>query len=265
MKIVLLGLIVVALIDGIVAAPRDNDNHLVEKVDDSKSEFETILAQLQQLQAQLNDQQQRTKEQQHQMEEQQDQIKEQQHRMEVQQQRNEEQQRQMKAFMQINRARQSDAETAPVNPMSDVHEVGLVTRLIKAVKTNIRDLVVAKLAAAEMRMEKQIETIKDGIAQCAVGNYTTKLGASDQYKSHFDLVHTVRYGRTFSRVPTIMTSINGFERGKIFAGLAGHNGHGHEYNIQITVYNPTEDKFDLKLHVLNVQIKRLEVTWIACT
>ena len=46
--------------------------------------------------------------------------------------------------------------------MSDVHEVGLVTKLIKAVKTNIRDLVVAKLAAAEMRMEKQIETFKDG-------------------------------------------------------------------------------------------------------
>jgi len=245
MKIVLLGLIVAAVIDGIVAAPRDNDNHLVKKLEDSKSEFETILAQLQ---AQLNDQQQ--------------QIQEQQHRMEVQQQRNEEQQRQMKAFMQINRARQSD--TAPVNPMSDVYEVGLVTKLIKAVKTNIQDLVVAKLAAAEMRMEKQIETIKDGITQCEVGNFTTKLGASERYKSHIDLITTVRYGRTFSRVPTIMTSINGFERGKIFAGLAGHNGHGHEYNIQITVYNPTEDRFDLKLHVLNVQIKRLEVTWIAC-
>ena len=79
-------------------------NYSVEKLDDSKSEFETILAQLQQLQAQLNDQQQQIKEQQHQ-------IKEQQHRIEVQQQRNEEQQRQMKAFMQINRARQSDTVT----------------------------------------------------------------------------------------------------------------------------------------------------------
>merc|ERR1712126_556500 len=101
MKIVLLGLIVLALTDGIVAAPRDNDNHLVKKLE---AESETIPAQLQQLQTQLNDQQQQIKEQQHQ-------IKEQQHRMEVQQQRNEEQQRQMKAFMQINRARQSDTVT----------------------------------------------------------------------------------------------------------------------------------------------------------
>jgi len=216
MKIVLLGLIVVALIDGIVAAPRDNDNHLVEKLDDSKSEFETILAQLQQLQAQLNDQQQRTKEQQHQMEEQQDQIKEQQHRMEVQQQRNEEQQRQMKAFMQINRARQSDTET--------------------------------------------------GITQCAVGNFTTTSGATNPTLNNFDEVEPISYGRTFSRVPTVVTSIAGFERGKISPGLAGRDGrvHADEYNIEITVYNPAVDKFDLGLRVTNVLIKRLEVTWIAC-
>jgi len=209
MKIFLLGLIVVALIDGIVAAPRDNDNHLVEKLENSKAESETILAQLQQLQAQLNDQQQQIKEQQHQ-------IKEQQHRMEVQQQRNEEQQRQMKAFMQINRARQSDTET--------------------------------------------------GITQCAVGNFTTTSGANNPTINNFNEVEPISYGRTFSRVPTVVTSIAGFERGKISPGLAGRDGrvHADEYNIEITVYNPAVDKFDLSLRVTNVLIKRLEVTWIAC-
>jgi len=216
MKIVLLGLIVVALIDGIVAAPRDNDNHLVEKLDDSKSEFETILAQLQQLQAQLNDQQQQTKEQQHQMEEQQDQIKEQQHRMEVQQQRNEEQLRQMKAFMQINRARQSDTETAQARVV-ELH------RELEEVKARQADADRARQADADLRKEVEevkarqvdMEEIKrhrrgdveylaelktliyseiQGFAQCAVGNYTTTFGAT--WDNDFIERVPISYGRT---------------------------------------------------------------------
>jgi len=68
-------------------------------------------------------------------------------------------------------------------------------------------------------------------------------------------------------VPTVLSSIAGFERGKIAPGpdeaIAGQK-HGHEYKIEITVYDPTKDSFVLKLDVQKVQIKRLEVTWIAC-
>jgi len=209
MKIVLLGLIVLALTDGIVAAPRDNDNHLVKKLE---AESETIPAQLQQLQAQLNDQQQQIKEQQHQ-------IKEQQHRMEVQQQRNEEQQRQMKAFMQINRARQSDTVT--------------------------------------------------GVSQCAVGTYSTTRGENNAFRNGFYMRTPISYGRTFSRVPTVVTSIAGFERGKIATGLVDVEGYNErqnedEYNMKTYAEDATKDNFYLYLEVEYVQIWRLDVTWIAC-
>jgi len=260
MEIVLLGLIVVALIDGIVAAPRDNDNHLVKKLEDSKSEFETILAQLQ---AQLNDQQQ--------------QIQEQQHRMEVQQQRNEEQQRQMEAFMQINRARQSDTETVQARVVElrrELEEVKArqadadLRKEVEEVKARQADMEEIKrhrrgdveyLAELKTLIQSEIQ----GNAQCAVGNYSTTLGVLRGFENDFIEVETISYGRTFSRMPAVVTSIAGFERGKIAPGLTGRI-HGDEYNIEVTVYAPTEDKFHLHLNVTNVQIKRLEVTWIAC-
>ena len=105
-----------------------------------------------------------------------------------------------------------------------------------------------------------------GFAQCAVGNYTTTFGAT--WDNDFIERVPISYGRTFSRVPTVLSSIAGFERGKIAPGpdeaIAGQK-HGHEYKIEITVYDPTKDNFVLKLDVQKVQIKRLEVTWIACT
>jgi len=170
MKIVILGLIAVALVNVAVAAPSDKG----EKDD-------TILEQMKDLRDQLRQQKEQQNLINRLMEEQQEQLK-------VQQRRDEEQQNKMEEVTKIQRTRRSENET--------VH--------------HLRELILAELKPLSVEHIKElvlseIKPMIDVLSECAIGNYTRKGSGTGLQETT-----TISYGRTFSRKPKVLVSLAGF-------------------------------------------------------
>ena len=86
-----------------------------------------------------------------------------------------------------------------------------------------------------------------------VGKHAQVIPASTEYEDTKEIF----YGRIFSRVPTVVTAIAGFIRGPIAADKDG-------YILRAEASEAATNKFNLLMKATDVQIRRLEVTWIAC-
>jgi len=167
MKIVILGLIAVALVNVAVAAPSDKG----EKDD-------TILEQMKDLRDQLRQQKEQQNLINRLMEEQQEQLK-------VQQRRDEEQQNKMEEVTKIQRTRRSENET--------VH--------------HLRELILAELKPLSVEHIKElvlseIKPMIDVLSECAIGNYTLQ----GKGRGGLRETTTISFGRTFSRKPKVIAS-----------------------------------------------------------
>jgi len=171
MKIVILGLIAVALVNVAVAAPSDKG----EKDD-------TILEQMKDLRDQLRQQKEQQNLINRLMEEQQEQLK-------VQQRRDEEQQNKMEEVTKIQRTRRSENET--------VH--------------HLRELILAELKPLSVEHIKElvlseIKPMIDVLSECAIGNYTFE---GKGWGGHHETT-TISFGRTLSRKPKVLVSPAGY-------------------------------------------------------
>jgi len=96
----------------------------------------------------------------------------------------------------------------------------------------------------------------NGLSQCVVGNYTTKIGASKPDQKGFIEKKAVKFGRTFPRTPTVVASVAGFDREQ----QAGDPTWGVKTEARL----PTTSQFELYMEGFNTKVRRLDVSWIAC-
>jgi len=187
----------------------------------SKSQLDTILLQMERQKDQNEELRHQVKEEQRRNNEQQDQIKVQERKIEEQQRQNDEQQRQLEEITKINRARRG-AE-------NDIVE-------------DLKELIRAEI---------------NGLSQCVVGNYTTKIGASKPDQDGFKDKKAVSFGRTFPRTPKVVASVAGFERVQQGTG-------DPTWGLKTEARSPTTSQFKLYVQGYDTKVNRLDVSWIAC-
>jgi len=242
MKIVVLGLIVVAIVNVAFAAPSDKGGKADTENETSKAQLNMVLEQMKDLRHQLQRQQQQQQQQQEQqnlinklMEEQQEQLKVQQSRDEELQRRDEEQQ---EKITKIERTRRSDNET----------------------EQHLRELILAELEPLSVEHIKklvlaEIKPTIDVLSECAIGNYSLVHPGGTKYDRHFE-TKTISFGKTFSRIPKVIVSV------------AGQNVMWKEvstwFALRATVQSPTTTKFDLEIMRQKFNVYRVDFTWIAC-
>jgi len=244
MKIVIWGLIVVAIVNVAVAAPGDKGRKDDTENETSKAQLNMVLEQMKDLRHQLQQQQEQQhlvnklmEEKQHRDEKQQEQLKEQQDQLKEQQRRDEEQQ---EKITKIQRTRRSDNET----------------------EQHLRELILAELKPLSVEHIKKLvlDEIKptiDVLSECAIGNYTWENAAGTKFVDHRETT-TISFGRTFSRIPKVIVSVAGqriaFAREDV----------GLWFDLRATVQSPTTTKFDLEIFTRYYYVLRVDFTWIAC-
>jgi len=252
MKIVVLGLIAVAIVNVAVAAPSDKGGKDDTENETSKVQLDMVLEQMKDLRHQLQQQQEqqhlmnKLMEEKQQLEEKlQEQLKEQQHRDEEQQEQLKEQQRrdeeQQEQITKIQRTRRSDNET----------------------EQHLRELILAELKPLSVeRIKKlvlaEIKPTIDVLSECAIGNYTWVCENSDLgYKPHHTTT-TISFGRTFSRKPKVFVSLAGYRMDWVKKGSVKV--------VQLTVHSPTTTEFNLEIEMKYdaLYFEWADYTWIAC-
>jgi len=249
MKIVILGLIGVAIVNVTLAAQGDKGGKDDTENETSKAQLNMVLEQMKDLRHQLQQQQEQQhlvnklmEEKQHvdeelqeQLKDQQNQLKEQQDQLKMQQSRDEEQQ---EKITKIQRTRRSDNET----------------------EQHLRELILAELKPLSVEHIKklvlaEIKPTIDVLSECAIGNYSLVHPSGTKYDRHFE-TKTISFGKTFSRIPKVIVSV------------AGQNVYWKEVNawfaLRATVQSSTTTKFDLEIMRQNLNVYRVDFTWIAC-
>jgi len=250
MKIVIWGLIVVAIVNVAVAAPGDKGRKDDTENETSKAQLNMVLEQMKDLRHQLQQQQEQQhlvnklmEEKQHvdeelqeQLKDQQNQLKEQQDQLKMQQSRDEEQQ---EKITKIQRTRRSDNET----------------------EQHLRELILAELKPLSVEhitklVLSKIKPTIDVLSECAIGNYTWFDASAPKYTSPHYETTTITFGRTFSRIPKVIVSV------------AGHyvtvDNVGDYWALRATVQSPTTTKFDLEIMTRFYHMYKIDFTWIAC-
>jgi len=97
----------------------------------------------------------------------------------------------------------------------------------------------------------------NGLSQCVVGNYTTKIGASKPDQDGFKDKKAVSFGRTFPRTPKVVASVAGFERVQQGTG-------DPTWGLKTEARSPTTSQFKLYVQGYDTKVNRLDVSWIAC-
>jgi len=190
-----------------------------------KSQLDMILLQMERQKDRIQAQERINEEQQRKNEEQQRQKEEQQRKNEEQQRQINELQHQLKEFTKINRALRATYNRSE----SDI---------VKELK---------KLIHAEI----------NGLSQCVAGKYTSTKGASSPGSKGFTDKKAVSFGRTFPRTPTVVASLAGF--------LRNANGASDTWwGLKTEARSPTTTNFELYMEGVDTQVRRLDVTWIAC-
>jgi len=247
MKIVIWGLIVVAIVNVAVAAPGDKGRKDDTENETSKAQLNMVLEQMKDLRHQLQQQQEQQhlvnklmEEKQHvdeelqeQLKDQQNQLKEQQDQLKMQQSRDEEQQ---EKITKIQRTRRSDNET----------------------EQHLRELILAELKPLSVEhitklVLSKIKPTIDVLSECAIGNYTWKDEAGTKFVAHRETT-TISFGQTFSRIPKVIVSVAGQHVLRF----------GNWNALRATVQSPATTKFDLEIFAHNYNVYRVDFTWIAC-
>jgi len=257
MKIVILGLIAVAIVNVTLAAPGDKRGKDDTDNETSKAQLNMVLEQMKDVRHQLQQQQEQQhlmnklmeekqhleeelqeqlKEQQDQLKEQQDQLKEQQDQLKEQQSRDEEQQ---EKITKIQRTRRSDNET----------------------EQHLRELILAELKPLSVEHIKklvlaEIKPTIDVLSECAIGNYTFE-ASYKKFEDHRETT-TISFGRTFSRIPKVIVSVAGAWVAWIKQDVGGG------FALRATVHSPTTTNFDLEVFVDKWYVKKVDFIWIAC-
>jgi len=244
MKIVILGLIAVAIVNVTLAAPSDKGGKDDMENETSKAQLAMVLEQMKDLRHQLRQQQEQQRltseqqlqmtklmeEQQHRDEKQQEVLKEQQDQLKEQQRRDEEQQ---EKITKIQRTRRSENKKMRLIKKSENETVEHIKKLVLS----------------------EIKPMIDGLSECALGNYTWVNDNYNYEHSHVETT-TISYGRTFSRKPKVITSV------------AGHWRENGEINgpriMWVHVKSPTTTKFDMDIHIWQFYARSIEFIWIAC-
>jgi len=252
MKIVVLGLIAVAIVNVAVAAPGDKGRKDDTENETSKVQLNMVLEQMKELRHQLQQQQEQqhlTSEQQRQMseqqlqmtklmEKQQEQLKEQQDQLKQQQRLDEELQRrdeeQLEKITKIQRSRRSENKKMRLIKKSENETVEHITKLVLS----------------------KITPMIDGLSECAIGNYTFShtWDWGDDW-SHCETA-TIPFGRTFSRTPKVIASTAGYDRPSRDIGAS--------MDLFVKVHSPTTTKFELEMRTFQIYISEIEYIWIAC-
>jgi len=241
MKIVILGLIGVAIVNVTLAAQGDKGGKDDTENETSKAQLNMVLEQMKDLRHQLQQQQQQQEQQNlinKLMEEQQEQLKVQQSRDEELQRRDEEQQ---EKITKIQRTRRSDNET-------EQHLRELILAELKPLSVEH----IKKLVLAEIR-----PTI-DVLSECAIGNYTWFDASAPKYTSPHYETTTITFGRTFSRIPKVIVSVAGHYVTVDQANISDY------LALRATVQSPTTTKFDLEIMTRFYHMYTIDFTWIAC-
>jgi len=249
MKIVILGLIAVAIVNVTLAAPGDKRGKDDTDNETSKAQLNMVLEQMKDVRHQLQQQQEQQhlmnklmEEKQHLDEKQQEQLKEQQDQLKEQQRRDEEQQ---EKITKIQRTRRSDNET----------------------EQHLRELILAELKPLSVEHIKklvlaEIKPTIDVLSECAIGNYTLewpRVGCVQQ-PDHYEAtkIPSISFGRTFSRIPNVIVSVAGqfvSTPSKYVRDTVA---------VRATVHSPTTTEFDLYIHMLRFNVCYVDITWVAC-
>jgi len=247
MKIVILGLIGVAIVNVALAAQGDKGGKDDTENETSKAQLNMVLEQMKDLRHQLQQQQEQQhlmnklmeekqhldEKQQEQLKEQQDQLKEQQRRDEELQRRNEEQ---LEKITKIERTRRSENK-----------KMRLIKKSENETVEHIKELVLA-----------EIQPVIDVLSECAIGNYTWRNPRSSRQSGEFNFreTTTISFGKTFSRKPKVIVSVAGYER--------WYNDPFYDMALQGTVHSPTTTKFNLEIRAYQIYVQWIEYLWIAC-
>jgi len=239
MKIVILGLIGVAIVNVTLAAQGDKGGKDDTENETSKAQLNMVLEQMKDLRHQLQQQQQQQEQQNlinKLMEEQQEQLKVQQSRDEELQRQDEEQQ---EKITKIERTRRSDNET----------------------EQHLRELILAELKPLSVEHIKklvlaEIKPTIDVLSECAIGNYTWVCENSG-FKPHHTTT-TISFGRTFSRKPKVLVSLAGYRMDWVNKGRVKV--------LKATVHSPTTTEFNLEIEMKYsaLYFEWVDYTWIAC-
>jgi len=264
MKIVILGLIGVAIVNVTLAAQGDKGGKDDTENETSKAQLNMVLEQMKDLRHQLQQQQEqqhltseqqlqmtklmeqqqnRDEKQQEQLKEQQDQLKEQQNQLKEQQDQLKEQQHQdeeqQEKITKIQRTRRSDNET----------------------EQHLRELILAELKPLSVEHIKklvlaEIKPTIDVLSECAIGNYTWVCENSG-FKPHHTTT-TISFGRTFSRKPKVLVSLAGYRMDWVNKGRVKV--------LKATVHSPTTTEFNLEIEMKYsaLYFEWVDYTWIAC-